>query len=233
MEKINTIRHNSIFSADEFSDIRVDVIGCGATGSRIAMELAKLGIQNLHIWDDDIIESHNPANQLFYMEDVGKLKTEALADHIFRATGIQPTIHNEKVDGSQELGKVIFLLTDNMKSRKQIWEASIVNNYEVDLMIETRMGAKIGRVYTINPNDLDHIKLWEGSLVDDAIALPSECGGKLSVGPTAKGIASFAVWQFIAWFTHFKKPEEHDWPTKQIFLTLNPPTLITDVDFEE
>ncbi len=229
---INALRHNTVFNPREFGDTRVDVIGCGATGSRIAMELAKLGVENLHIWDFDIIESHNPANQLFYNEDIGKLKVEAIEDHIFRATGVKPTIHNERVDGSQELGKVVFLLTDNMSSRKEIWNSAIVNNYEVELMIETRMGARLGKVYTINPNDLNHIKLWEGTLCDDAVAVPSECGGKVSVGPTANGIASFAVWQFIDWFDYFKRPNERAWPSKQIYVTFNPLSLITDEDLE-
>lgn len=230
--EIDIIRHITTFNPHEFGERRVDVIGCGATGSRIAMELAKLGIQNLHIWDFDSIESHNPANQLFYNEDIGKLKVDAIADHIFRATGTMPFIHNERVDGSQELGEIVFLLTDTMSSRKEIWDETIANNPMVELMIETRMGADMGKIYTINPNNFDHIKLWEGTLCDDAVAAASVCGGKISVGPTAKIIAGSAVWQLINWFDHIKQPDELDWPSKQLFLNFRPFSMITDVDLE-
>ena len=222
MEGINIVRHQNVFNPGEFGEMRVDVIGCGAVGSPLIMILAKLGIKNIHVWDFDLIESHNIPNQLFYNEDIGKQKVDAIAEHVFRATGTQLTTHNEAVDGSQELGQVVFLVTDTMASRKEIWDKAIVNNYEVEVMFETRMGARIGKIYTINPNDLTHIKFWEGTLCSDEVAVPSECGGKTSVGPTANAIAAITSWQFIDWFVYFKEQVEKNWPEKQIFINFSP-----------
>lgn len=39
MATINTMRHIDIFNPDMVDDIRIDVIGCGATGSKIALSL--------------------------------------------------------------------------------------------------------------------------------------------------------------------------------------------------
>jgi len=239
--ELDVKRHRSLFNPAEWGNRRVDVIGCGAIGSRLAMELAKLGVTNLHLWDDDIVESHNIPNQFFYNTDIGKKKVDAIAEHIVQATGNRPSIHDERVDGSQELGEVIFVLTDSMKSRKEIWERAIINNYTVEVMIEARMGLSGGKVFTINPNDLDHIDIWKGSShFDDSRAQPSACGGKVSVGPTAAIIACSMAWQFINWFRYDKDlkdpnlPDEkkRGWPSKRLYLDFNPFSVTTDVHFE-
>ena len=48
-------RQVNIFKPDEFNT-PVHVIGVGATGSWLAPSLAKLGVKNIHVWDDDIVE---------------------------------------------------------------------------------------------------------------------------------------------------------------------------------
>ncbi|MDR2541618.1 MAG: ThiF family adenylyltransferase [Candidatus Peribacteria bacterium] len=230
-KRIVTIRHQSVFDAGVFGNLRVDVIGCGATGSQIAMQLAKLGIKNLHLWDFDIVEAHNCANQLFYLDDVDKQKVEALGEHIQRATGLSPTLHNERVDGSQELGDVVFLLTDTMSSRKEIWENGIADSLTIKLMIETRMGVDDGKIYTINPQDIAEGEFWESTLCEDTKTLPSACGGKTSVGPTASLICGCAVWSFIQWFAYFQKEKNAEKPAKQLFFGIRPEmSVITDSD---
>lgn len=197
---INPNRHLNIFDPYKFGDKRVDVIGCGATGSRIAMSLAKLGISNLHIWDFDIVESHNIANQIFEQDDIGQKKVDTLAKHIQESTGLQVNVHAEKVDGSQKMGEVVFLLTDTMSSRKEIWEKGIRYQLQIQLMIETRMGSDNGRIYAINPCKRSHVKAWEDTLHGDDISEVSSCGTSISVGPTAEIVSGLAVWQMMVWF---------------------------------
>lgn len=198
---IDPLRHLSTFSPSAFGDRRVDVIGCGATGSRIALSIAKLGIQNIHIWDFDSVEEHNIPNQIFGMSDIGKKKTEAIAEIVKFTTGTEIEIHDEKVDGSQKLGKVVFLLTDTMSSRKEIWLKSLKYKTTTDLLVETRMGADNGRIYVVNPNKPRQIKAYEETLYTDAEAEVSACGASVSVGPTAEMISGLAVWQLIRWFS--------------------------------
>ena len=38
-----------VFEPSEFGDRRVDIIGVGAVGSKIALEVAKLGVRNIHL----------------------------------------------------------------------------------------------------------------------------------------------------------------------------------------
>ncbi len=197
---VDPIRHQSVFHPHRFGAKRVDVIGAGATGSRVAISLAKLGVTNLHVWDFDKIEEHNVANQAFGNDDIGKFKVEALAATIKRQCGIDITAHNAKYEGGEQLGNVVFLLTDSMASRKQIWESSIRLKPRTELMVETRMGADDGRVYAVNPMDPKHVKRWEATLYADSEAAVSACGAQTSVGPTAEIISGLAVWAMMQWF---------------------------------
>jgi molybdopterin/thiamine biosynthesis adenylyltransferase len=190
-----------VFSPHAFGARRVDVIGAGATGSRIALSLAKLGVENIHVWDDDKVEEHNVPNQAFGLEHIGSSKVDALVAIIKAATGTEIHTHNERVDGKQTLGEVVFLVTDTMSSRKEIWEKGLRFKLKTQILVETRMGADNGRVYTVNPNKPGHIKAWEATLYDDAEAEVSACGASVSVGPTAETIAGLAVWQLIRWFS--------------------------------
>ncbi len=206
---IDPLRHLSVFSPHAFGQRRVDVIGCGATGSRIVLSLAKLGVENIHVWDFDVVEEHNIPNQAFWQEmhvvhDSAKpklAKVSAMAEIVEIATGTKITVHQEKVDGTQSLGEVVFLLTDTMFSRKEIWEGALKFKLRTELLIETRMGADSGRVYSLDPNKLGQIKAYEETLCSDEEAEVSACGASVSVGSTAEVISGLAVWQMIRWFS--------------------------------
>ncbi len=198
---VDPLRHLSVFSPNAFGQRRVDMIGAGATGSRVVLSLAKLGVKNIHCWDFDKVEEHNVANQIFGNSDVGSLKVEALAAIMKATTGVEIHTHEERVDGSQELGEVVFLLTDTMSSRKEIWDKGLKFKLKTQFLVETRMSADSGRVYALNPNKPGHIKEYEKTLYSDSEAEVSACGASVSVGPTAEIISGLAVWQMMRWFS--------------------------------
>jgi molybdopterin/thiamine biosynthesis adenylyltransferase len=197
---IDPLRHLSVFSPHAFGATRIDVIGAGATGSKVVLELAKLGVENIHVWDFDTVEEHNVANQAFGNGHIGLLKVEALAAMVKELTGTVITVHAERVDGTQELGEVVFLLTDTMSSRKEIFENGIKLKLRTKLLVETRMGSDSGRVYAFNPNRPGEIRAWEKTLCGDEEAEVSACGASVSVGPTASIVAGLAAWQMVRWF---------------------------------
>ena len=198
---IDPTRHISVFSPHAFGTKRVDVIGAGATGSKVVLELAKLGVENIHVWDFDKVKEHNIANQAYGNEHIGLPKVVALASMVKSLTGVSIATHDERVDGSQELGEVAFLLTDTMASRKEIWDKGLKFKLRTKLLVETRMGPDSGRIYAFSPNRPSEIKAWEKTLCTDAEAEVSACGTSVSVGPTASMIASLAVWQMVRWFS--------------------------------
>ncbi len=199
MNRVDITRHIDVFSRDAFGGLRIDVVGAGATGSRVVLSLAKLGLDNIHVWDFDKVEAHNIANQAYDQSHIGQFKVDAVAELVKRATGLNIHKHNERVNGSQILGDIVFLLTDTMSSRKEIWQKGIRFKLRTKLMIETRMGSDNGRCYSINPTKKLQVDAWEATLCDDAKVEVSACGTSISVGPTAEFLSGLAVWQLIRW----------------------------------
>ncbi len=197
---LNLSRQQTIFTTlPQYRNIKIDVVGVGATGSYLVWFLSKIGFENIHVWDDDKIMEENIPNQCFFTQHEHQHKVDAVYQMVKQGSGIEVVRHKEKVMGGEQLGPIIFLLTDTMSSRKEIWKKSIKFNLNVDLMIETRMGANNGRIYTINPIKESHISGWENTLYDDDQAQESLCGTSSSIAPTAGMVANMAVWQLINW----------------------------------
>lgn len=194
---IDVSRHRDVFDPAEWGSRRVDVIGVGATGSKVALALAKLGVRNLHVWDGDVVEEHNLANQVYDQSDIGVLKHSAISRHIEAVSGILPMIHGWW-KGHKNMGEVVFCLPDSMEVRKKFCDTHRVS-MNTKLVIDTRMGASHGQVITYKPNDAESLERYEASLFsdDDAEVEVSACGTAITVGPTADVIVGFAVWQFI------------------------------------
>lgn len=205
---IDPLRHLTVFSPHAFGQKRVDVIGAGATGSRVVLGLAKLGVENIHVWDFDTVVEHNLANQLYGLADIGKLKVEALRELVRAQTGTEVSVHPERVNGSQALGEIVFLLTDTMASRREIWEGALKFKLRTKLVVETRMGADSGRIYVIDPSRPQHIRRWEQTLCSDDETEVSACGASTSVGATADIVSGLAVWQMIRWFSITRGEED-------------------------
>ena len=58
---------------------RVAVVGLGGLGSNIAILLSRMGVGHLHLIDFDKVDVSNLHRQQYFVEQVGFLKTEALA----------------------------------------------------------------------------------------------------------------------------------------------------------
>ena len=202
MSTLDTSRHSGVFDPRAFGKSRIDVIGAGATGSRVVMALAKLGVSNIHVHDFDKVEGHNIANQLFRVKDVGRPKVEALSEIVREATGGALTAHPERVKADSLItGEIVFLLTDTMQSRREILEGPLRADSKLRLVIETRMGAEHGFVYAFDPRNAKQAAAYWERFYEDSPNTASVCGTAISVGPTADVLAGLAVWRFIRWYS--------------------------------
>ena len=206
MTTLNITRHMELFNPHRF-DHPVTIIGAGATGSWLALMLAKLGITNIAVWDFDVVKEHNIPNQAYSYanydsEDlygfINMPKVEALQEIIRAHTGADKyiTVYNQAFT-NQRLAGIVFLMVDSMAERKRIWESSIRMKPNVKLLVEPRMGLDMGRIYNVIPTDLNHVQAWEDTLYDDDTAEVSACGASMSVITTATGIASWCARQLI------------------------------------
>lgn len=195
---IDISRHIELIDTNKF-DKKVVVIGAGATGSFVVLALAKLGIKDITVYDFDVVEEHNIANQLYSIEDIGKKKIVALQEIVKQNTGIEITIKDEKVT-NQRLHGYVFVMVDSMASRKEIYTNSIKMKPSITLAIEPRMGLDLMRLYNINPMDTTRFEGYEGTLYGDETAEISACGNSMSVITSSLLVASYCVRQMINHF---------------------------------
>lgn len=201
------MRQMEIFNPREWKE-PVHIVGCGATGSWLVLALAKLGIEDITVWDFDTVEEHNIPNQSFGIDDIGKPKVIAIHNMITNLIDVDIKIKNTKVDGTQRLRGIVFMMTDTMESRKTIWEKAIKMNQHVKLLIEPRMGLDMARIYNVNPINLTHIEKYESTFYTDEEASTSACGASQSVVTTAMNVASICARQLINWHNNLTLSNE-------------------------
>lgn len=223
-------RHISVFNpASVKNDIHI--IGVGATGSFVAMQIARMGVPVLNIYDFDDVEIHNIPNQYYDTEDIGKLKIDALDEKLHK---INPDItvnkSNAKVT-AEDISKMegyVFLLVDSMKVRKELWEAA-KNNPNIINVWESRLGSDQARVYSLPIEEGKDYSKYEQDFYDDDNAEVSACGTSITVLPIVLQTASLMIVQFIdlvmdnpvephfktIFDNHYNKYEE-DWEVKSV-----------------
>lgn len=195
--RLDIRRHQELFDAEKF-DKKVTVIGAGATGSWLVLQLAKLGITNIHVYDFDTVEEHNIPNQLFGLQHVGALKVAALQSIVLEQTGTSITTYEEPYV-KQRLSGYVFAMVDSMAVRQQIFE-QVKLKKAVTHFVEPRMGLNEARIYNVNPLDVNQIEKYEGCWYSDDEAEVSACGTSLSVITTALFTASTCARQLINHF---------------------------------
>lgn len=164
----------------------IRIVGCGAIGSFTCLSLAKMGAQNIKVWDDDMITEHNISNQFYRVGDVGEYKVDALQNMIMSMEGIAIETVNDLYDGSMDCDGIIIVAVDNMLARKRIWE-KVKGNRDVSLFIDPRMGLKVARIYAVNPMNPGN---YEENLYDDDEATEEMCTAR-TILYNVLGISSF------------------------------------------
>lgn len=77
-------RNTGILESDVMLNKRALFIGCGSVGSLVAVELAKAGVGSFMLVDMDIFGYHNICRHQCGIYDVGRFKTDAVADRILQ-----------------------------------------------------------------------------------------------------------------------------------------------------
>lgn len=191
------------FFKPEMCRERLHIIGCGAIGSTVAENLVRFGLTNITLYDFDHVEKHNIANQMFKETDIGKLKTEALANYL---TEINPDVKSglklaNKGYTGQKLSGYVFLCVDNIDLRREIAEAHKSNRY-IKAMFDFRMRLTDAQHYAAdwaNKTMIENfLKTMAFSHEEAKEETPvSACNITLSVCPTIRTICAYGVSNFV------------------------------------
>ena len=186
-------------------DEKINIIGGGAIGSFTALSLAKMGFQDITVWDNDSIDVENMNCQFFRFRDIGKQKVEALQELIFEFTNVKIEAKNELWMG-QKLDGILICCVDNMSTRKNIWESHQRKAPKTKLIIDSRMGAETGLLYGYNPIKPEECDNYAGSLYSDEEAVQERCTAKSTVfaALSLAGLICAQVKNFVVNNEYFK-----------------------------
>lgn len=196
---IDTSKHNEFFNATEFEDA-VHIMGCGAIGSHLAEQIARLGVSAVHLWDFDTVCAHNIANQNFRACDINEPKVQALEKILIEINpDINVILHDKGWKPESRLSGWIFLAVDNIDIRRAIVEENRMNPY-IKGYCDIRMGLTDSQIYFINTHSLIDNLLGTMNFSHEeakAAAPVSACGLTLSVIPTIKMATAVAIANWI------------------------------------
>ena len=102
----------------------ITVIGVGAIGRQVALQLATLGVPKLQLLDFDEVELTNVTSQGYLADDVGRPKVQATADlcqqieHLLDVEEIR-----DRFRPTQEIGTSVFCCVDSISTRAAIWRS--------------------------------------------------------------------------------------------------------------
>lgn len=196
---ISTIKQGDYFQPIDDLKYPIHIIGVGAIGSTIATMLARMGVQEMHLYDLDAVEMKNICNQEYLDHQVGMPKIGAIAETL---TNINPDIslklHPNGWKKGTRLTGYVFLCVDSIDLRREIVEDNLINKY-VRAMFDFRMRLTDAQHYAARFKDFKNLlKTMEFTHEEAKAETPvSACGTDLNVITTVRTICSAGLSNFI------------------------------------
>jgi sulfur carrier protein ThiS adenylyltransferase len=141
-------RQADLVPADKLAGLKVTVIGCGAIGRQVALQLASIGCTKLQLIDFDTVEAANVTTQGYQHRQIGRHKVLATMDD---ACMIEPemtvergwSMISDRWRPKYGCGDVVFCCVDSIVARDAIWRGV---KDQCQLFVDGRMRGETMRV---------------------------------------------------------------------------------------
>ena len=161
----------------DISDVGFHIVGCGAIGSSVATQLARLGGNKFYLYDFDKVGIENVGVSQYHSEDIGRTKVQALRSHLWNIDNhIISDITIGKFKNYQ--GKeddILILGLDSMSARMEIVKLLAECPTKPAFVIDGRMGAEQYQQYIY---DNITVKKYEKDWYSDEDSDPEPCTRK-------------------------------------------------------
>ena len=139
-------RQEDIVPRQRILDCKATVIGVGAIGRQVAIQLTAIGVPVLHLIDFDTVEISNLATQGYMYKDLKQPKVDATADFCREINyDLQVEVVLDRFKRTTPVGNCVFVCVDKIDARKHIWDAL---KDKVNFLVDGRMSAEVLRVIT-------------------------------------------------------------------------------------
>jgi hypothetical protein len=187
-------RQADIVPRERILECNATVIGVGAIGRQVAIQLSAIGVAWIQLIDHDTIEESNIASQGYFENDLDRFKVDATAD---MCQQINPKLElhtvNERFKRSTSVGNCVFCCVDSIVTRKHIWDAL---KDKVNFYCDGRMSAEVLRVVTAC--DEESRKYYPQTLFTAEQAQAGPCTAKTTIY-----CANIAAGFMLAQFTRY------------------------------
>ncbi len=161
----------------DISGVNFHIVGCGAIGSSVATQLARLGANSFYLYDFDKVGIENVGVSQYVNDDIGKFKVQALRAHLWSINqNITSDINIGKFSdyqGSKE--DILVLGLDSMSARMDIVKILAQCPSKPSVVIDGRMGAEQYQQYIYNNIT---VKQYEKDWYSDEDSDPEPCTRK-------------------------------------------------------
>ena len=175
-------------------DLPVTIIGVGAIGRQVALQLASLGVESLTLVDFDEVELTNITTQGYLTEDLGLSKVAATGRALSKIDSqVQLELIEDRFRPQVSIGDAVFCCVDSITTRAAIWRSA---GHRCRFWCDGRMLGETMRILTATEQQgRDH---YPTTLFQQSEAQTGAC--------TARGViysaciaAGLMVHQFTRW----------------------------------
>jgi len=139
-------RQADIVPRQRILDCKATVIGVGAIGRQVAIQLTAIGVPHIQLVDFDTVEISNLATQGYMYKDLKRPKVDVTAEFCRQINyDLQVEVVLDKFKRSTPVGNTVFCCVDSIVARKHIWDAL---KDKVNFFVDGRMSAEVLRIVT-------------------------------------------------------------------------------------
>jgi molybdopterin-synthase adenylyltransferase len=188
-------------------ELSITVIGVGAIGRQVTLQLAALGARRLQLIDFDHVDETNITTQGYRRPELGLPKLAALAKAVIEIEpAVQLDLIPDRFRPQQRTGAAVFCCVDSISARAAIWKAL---QRRCQFWADGRMLGEVVRVLcAADDASRGH---YATTLFRQEEAQPGRCTARSTLY-AASIAAGFLIHQFARWLRDL--PTERD-------LTLN------------
>ena len=193
-------RTDRIISAALLRDTNVNVIGCGAVGRQVALQLGAMGVGQIHLQDFDKIGEENLGTQGWPRAKIGQYKVDALEMEILKNSPDCRVIKSyEPFTEDSPRSWVVFACVDSLDVRRTIFNVGYIGR-----MFDARVAQEMVVVHSFAKNS----PTFEQHTGTDADTVVDDCTTRQTIY-SAFIAASLLVQAYANWLRDPTEEEVH------------------------
>ena len=188
------VRQQELVPAERLAELLVTVIGVGAIGRQVALQLAAIGARRLQLVDFDVVDASNVTTQGYLASDVSQPKVRAMCEAVRRLDpAIEVAVVEDRFRPKLDVGEAVFCCVDSIAVRTAIWRSL---GGRARFWADGRMLGETMRVL-VAADDIgrDH---YPTTLFASSEAEAGRCTARSTIY-TANIAAGLMVHQFVRW----------------------------------